>query len=86
MTVAVAVHVKPSHGIAGDVFIEIVSLDVVNQGVIVHVTQPKIRTILRLHVVIMECVHYDLTQIKDGLPEVDGFVHFDWDLPHLTPH
>ena len=86
MTAAVAAHVKPSLNIAGDVFIETISLDVVNQGVGVHVTQPKILIILQLHVVVMELVHDDLTQIKDGLPEVDGFVYYDSDLPHLACH
>ena len=55
--------VKPSLNITGDVFTEIISLDVVNQGVGVHVTQPKTRAILQLHVVIMELVHDDVTQI-----------------------
>ena len=82
----VATHVKPSLDIIGDVFIEIVSLDVINQEVSVHVTQLKIHAILWLHVVIMELIHDDLTQIKDDLPEVDGFVHYDSDLPHLTLH
>ena len=39
-----------------------------------------------LHVVIMDIVHDDLTQIEHDLPEVDGFVHYDFDLPHLAPH
>ena len=75
MTVAVATCVEPGLDIASNVFIEIMSLDVVNQGVGVHLTLSKIRAILWLQVVIMEFVHDDLTQIEDGLPEVDGFVH-----------
>ena len=85
-TVAVATHVEPSLDITSDVFVEIVSLDVVNQGVSVHVTQLKILTILWLHVVVVELVHDNLTQVKDGLPEIDGFVHYDLDLSHLVPH
>ena len=86
MTGAVATSAEPSLDITGDVFIKIVSLDDVNQGVSVHVTQPKIRAILLLHVVIMKLLNDDLTHIKDGLPEVDGFVHHNSDLPHLTSH
>ena len=76
-TVAVVACVKLSLNIASDVFIEIISLDVINQGVGVHVTQLKIHMILWLHVVIMELIHDDLTQIKDGLPEIDKFVHMN---------
>ena len=36
--------------------------------------------------VIMEFVHDDLTQIEDGLPRVDGLVHYDSDLSLLGPH
>ena len=45
-TVAIAAHVKPSLNVASDVFVEIVSLHVVNQGVSVHVAELKIHTIL----------------------------------------
>ena len=86
MTAAVTTHVEPSLDIASDVFVEIVSLDDISQGVSVHVTQPKNHAILRLHVVVVELVHDDLTQIEDGLPKVNGFVHYDSDLPHLAPH
>ena len=34
----------------------------------------------------MELIHDSLTQIEDGLPEVDGFVHDHSVLPHLTRH
>ena len=85
-TVAVATCVEHCLDITSDVFIEIIRLDVMNQGVGVHVTQLKIHTMLWLYVVIMEFVHDDLTQIKDGLPEVDGFVDYNLDLPHLAPH
>ena len=34
----------------------------------------------------MELVHDDLTQIEDGLPKVDGFIHNNSDLPHLAPY
>ena len=67
--VAVATCVKPSLNIAGNVFVEIINLDVVNQGVGVHVTQPKICTIFWLHVVTVKLVHHDLTRIKNGLPK-----------------
>ena len=73
-------------GIAGDVFVEIISLDVANQGGSVHVTQLKIGAILLPHVVVMEFVHDDLTEIGDSFPKVDGFVHYNSDLPHLAPH
>ena len=86
MPVAVAIHVKPGLNVASDVLVEILSLDVVNQEVGVHVTKLKIHAILQLHVVIMELIHDDLTQIEDGLPEVDGFVHDHFDLPHLAQH
>ena len=83
---AVAACVKPGLNVNGYVFIEIVSLGVINQVVSVHVTQLKICTILGLHVVITELVHDDFTHIEDGLPKVDGFVHYNSDLPHPTPH
>ena len=39
-----------------------------------------------LHVVLVKLVHDNLTQIENGLPEVDEFVHDDSDLFHLAPH
>ena len=82
MILTIAACVEPSLDIASNVFLEIVSLDVINQGVGVHVTQLKIRAVRWLHVIVMELIHDDLTKIKDGLPEVDGFVHYNSDLPH----
>ena len=86
MILTVVTHVKPSLNIAGNVFIDIISFNVVNEGGGVQVTQPKVLAIPGLHVVIMEFISYDLTQIKDGLPEVDEFVHYNTGLSHLTPH
>ena len=86
MTAAVATCVERSLNNAGDVFVEIISLDVVNQGVGVHVTQPKVITVPGLHVAITKLIHDDLTQIEVGLPEIDGFVHDDLDFSHLAPH
>ena len=34
----------------------------------------------------MEFVHDDLTEIEDGLSQVNGFVHDDTNLSHLAPH
>ena len=88
--VAIAAHAEPSLNVTSDGFVEIVSLDVENERVSVHVTQPKICTILWLHVVVMELIHDSLTQIEDGLPEVDDYdyyyYHYDSDLFHLAPH
>ena len=63
LTAAAATHVEPSLNVTSDVFVEIIRLDVLNQGICGHVTQPKIRTILQLHVVIMGFIHDSLTQI-----------------------
>ena len=87
---ALATCVEPSLNVIGNVFIEIIGLDVVNEGVSVHITQLKIlamgTSIHWLHVVVMVFVHNDLTKIEDCLPEIDGFVHHDLDLPHFAPH
>ena len=85
-TAAVATCVEPSLNVISDVFIEIIHFDIINEGVSVYVTQSKFLTIRGLHVVVMGFIHDDLTQIEDGLPEVNGFVHYKSDLPHLTPH
>ena len=61
--------------VTSNVLLEIISLDVVNKGVSVHITQPKALTILGNHVVIMKLIHDDLTQMEDDVPEKDGFVH-----------
>ena len=86
---AVTTCVEPSLDIISNVFIEIISLDVVNEGVSVHITQLKIlamgTSILQLHVVMMDFVHNDLTKIEDGLPKVYEFVHYDSDLYHFAP-
>ena len=87
MILTVATSVKPSLNIAGNGFVEMTGLDVINEGVGIHVAQPKVLTILGLHVlVIMKFVHDDLIQIKDGLPEVDRFAHYDTGLSHLASH
>ena len=86
LTVAVATQVELSLNVTGNVFVEIISLGVINRGVGVHVTQLKFFTIPQLLVVVMELIHDNLTQIEDGLPKVDGFVHYNSDLSHLTPH
>ena len=83
---AVTTHVEPSLDIASNVFVEIISFNVVNKGVSVHVTQPKVLAILGLHIVIMEFVHDDLTEIEDGLPKEDGFFHYNTGLSQVAPH
>ena len=34
----------------------------------------------------MKLAYNSLTQIKDDLPDINGFVHDDSDLSHATPH
>ena len=85
LTVVVAAHVKPSLNITGDVFTETVSLDVVNQGVSVHVTQSKIHAILRLHVAVMVFVQDDLTQMEVGFPRQMGLFIMTQTFPILYP-
>ena len=60
--------------------------DALNKGVGVHVTQLKVLTILGLHVVVMEVIHDDLTQMEDDLSKIDRFAHYNLDLSHLAPH
>ena len=69
LSVAIPTNVKSSLDITGNVFIKVISFNVVSEPVGVHVTQLKILAILQLHVVVMEFVHNDFTQIEDGLPK-----------------
>ena len=82
----VATCVESGGNIAGNVFLEIICCDAINERVSVHVTQLKVCAILGLYVVIIKLIHNDLTQIEDGLLEIDRFVHDDSDLSHLAPH
>ena len=61
-----------------DVRIEIFSFNVINEQICVHVTK------LKFMVVIVELIHYNLTEIQYSLTEVNGFVHNDFDFAHLT--
>ena len=36
-------------------------------------------------IVVMEFIHDDLTQIKNGLPKIDVLVHYNTGLSQLTP-
>ena len=49
-------------------------------------TGPKICAILQLHIDVVELIYDDLTQIKDGLPKVDGFVDDDSNFSHHAPY
>ena len=59
----VATCVESSLNVIGDNFVEIVGLNLVNEGVGIHISQPKILAIHGEHVVVMEFEHDNLTQI-----------------------
>ena len=68
MILTVATHVEPSINIISNVLVEIISLEVINKGVSVHITQLEALAVLGDHVVMMEFVHDNLTKIEDDLP------------------
>ena len=83
---AVAACIESRLNAISNVFIEILSLNLVNEGVTIHVTQPKIVAILGKHEVVMKFVCDNRTQIKDGWSQVNRFVHNGTNLSHLAPH
>ena len=82
----VAACVESSINIVGNVFIEIIGLNVINEEVSVHITQLKILGILGKHVVIMKFAHNNLTEINNRLAKVIGFVHENCSFSYFASH